>query len=91
MLDARLYRAAFLPLLFVLLVVAFSLGERPRPIGTTFSPDTFLGDRALATLDQLAKQFPERRPGSAADRQMADVIAAELRRSVPGTVELDNF
>jgi hypothetical protein len=34
-LDARIYRAAFLPLLLAVLVAAFSLADRPRPIGTT--------------------------------------------------------
>ena len=43
MLDTRLYRAAFVPLVLALLVAAFALGERPRPIGTTLAPDAFDG------------------------------------------------
>ncbi len=91
MLDSRLYRAAFIPLLLVLLIVAFSLTVRPRPIGTTLSPDTFSGERAFRQLNELAERFPDRRPGSAADRELAAVIAAELRQSVPGTVQLTRF
>lgn len=86
MLDLRLYRAAFVPVLLVLLVVAFSLTTRPRPIGTTLATDTFSGAQALSTLDRLTAQFPDRRPGSRADRAMAAAIAAELRRTVPGSV-----
>jgi hypothetical protein len=32
MLDLRIYRAAFVPVLFAVLVVAFSLQDRPRPL-----------------------------------------------------------
>lgn len=91
MLDPRLYRAAFLPAVLVLLVVAFSLGTRPRPIGTTLAADTFSGTQALAQLDRLAAQYPDRRPGSAGDRELAAAITRELRRVVPGTVEEDVF
>lgn len=91
MLDSRLYRAAFVPLFFVLLIVAFSLTVRPRPIGTTLSPDTFSGERAFRQLDDLAERFPDRRPGSAGDRALAAAIATELRRTVPGTVEETRF
>jgi len=91
MLDSRLYRAAFIPLLLVLLIVAFSLTVRPRPIGTTLSPDTFSGERAFSQLNELAKRFPDRRPGAADDRALAAAIATELRRSVPGTVRVTRF
>ncbi|MEI2702557.1 MAG: M28 family peptidase [Baekduia sp.] len=91
MLDPRLYRAAFLPAVLVLLVVAFSLGTRPRPIGTTLAADTFSGAQALAQLDRLAAQYPDRRAGSAGDRALASEIARQLRRVVPGTVEEDVF
>src|SRR5918998_59683 len=53
MLDARIYRAAFVPLLVAVVVVAFSLAERPRPIGTTLAPDAFDGRRAMRVIDEL--------------------------------------
>jgi phosphotriesterase-related protein len=44
-LDLRIYRAAFVPVLFAVLVVAFSLQDRPRPLETTLAPDAFDGAR----------------------------------------------
>ena len=75
MLDGRLYRAAFVPVVVAVIVVAFSLGERPRPIGTTLAPDAFDGRRALATLRADADAAPSRPPGSMGD----DLLAARVR------------
>ncbi|MCW3002109.1 MAG: hypothetical protein JWQ20_1407 [Conexibacter sp.] len=91
MLDPRLYRVAFVPVLLALLVAAFSLQDRPRPIGTTLNPEAFDGIRAQQTLDDLAHRYPDRRPGDAADARLAGEIAAQLRKSVPGTVEEHRF
>jgi hypothetical protein len=87
MLDPRLYRVAFVPVLLALLVAAFSLQDRPRAIGTTLTPESFDGERAQVTLDALVRGFPDRRPGSAADDRMATEVARRLREVVPGTVE----
>ena len=87
MLDLRLYRVAFVPVLLALLVGAFSLQDRPRAIGTTLTPDAFDAIRAQGTLDDLAQRFGDRRPGSAGDERLASAIAATLRLTVPGTVE----
>jgi hypothetical protein len=88
MLDPRLYRVAFVPVLLALLVAAFSLQDRPRPIGTTLPADAFDGIRAQDTLADLAARYPARRAGSAADARMADDLAQRFKRLVPGgTVE----
>ncbi|MCW3014157.1 MAG: hypothetical protein JWO02_1249 [Solirubrobacterales bacterium] len=85
MLDPRIYRASFLPVLLALLVVAFALQDRPRPIGTTLAPDAFVGRSAGALLDDLAGTYPDRRPGSVGDEALAQRVAAELRRALqPG-------
>lgn len=81
MLDLRIYRAAFLPLAFVLVVVAFSLHARPAPLGTTLAPDAFDGARAERLLGDLATAFPDRRAGSAGDAALAVRVAAALRRT----------
>lgn len=86
MLDPRLYRLAWLPALLALLILAFSLGTRPRPIGTTLAPDGFDADRATALLDRMATRFPERRPGSDGDRDLARFVAAQLRTALGGDV-----
>jgi hypothetical protein len=80
-LDPRLYRAAFAPILLALVVAAFSLVDRPRPITTTLAPDVFDGPKAFATLQGLATQFPDRRPGSAGDVGLARRVERDFRRS----------
>jgi hypothetical protein len=89
MLDPRIYRAAFLPVVLAIIVTAFSLQDRPRPIGTTLAPDAFLGVNAKQTLDDLAERFPERRPGGADDTALAGHIASRLRDL--GTVTTRSF
>ncbi len=85
MLDPRIYRASFLPVLLALLAVAFALQDRPRPIGTTLAPDAFVGSSAGALLDDLAERYPDRRPGGPGDEALARRVAAELRRALqPG-------
>jgi hypothetical protein len=78
MLDVRIYRSAFVPLLVAAVVVAFSLGERPRPIGTTLAPDAFSGERAIRLVEEADDRddpFNERRPGSLGD----DALAVRVR------------
>lgn len=79
LLDPRLYRAAFAPVLLALVVAAFSLVDRPRALTTTLAPDAFRGDRAAETLKGLALQFPDRRAGSDGDRRLASKVENELR------------
>ena len=82
MLDPRIYRAALLPVVLALIVCAFSLSNRPRPIGTTLQPDAFSTasqERAMADLDRLASAFPARRPGDSGDAAMAARLAGLFR------------
>ncbi|MBA3748381.1 MAG: hypothetical protein H0W96_12950, partial [Solirubrobacterales bacterium] len=46
--DPRLYRAALVPVLFALVLLAFSLENRPRALRANLAPDAFAGDRAFA-------------------------------------------
>jgi hypothetical protein len=78
MLNGRLYRAAFVPFLFVLAVAAFSLGSSPSPYTSTLAPDAFEGAPAFAELQQLARAYPNRRPGSPGDEALAGDVAHEL-------------
>jgi hypothetical protein len=91
MLDPRLYRVAFVPVLLALLMAAFSLQDRPRAIGTTQSPEGFDGLRAQKTLDDLARLYAARRPGGSGDERLAGYVAAQLRQTVPGTVAEHRF
>jgi hypothetical protein len=74
MLDLRIYRAAFVPILFVLVVVAFSLKARPGPIQTALPPDAFDAPRAFRLLGDLAQRYPDRAPGSEDDLALAGVV-----------------
>lgn len=79
MFDGRIYRAAFVPLLLVLVIAGFSLTSRPAPLSSTLAPEAFDGARAFANLQTLAKRFPDRQPGSVGDDQLAAEIANTLR------------
>src|SRR6476646_5161118 len=87
MVDPRIYRAALLPVLFALVLLAFSVENRPRPLTTPIAPDAFSGDsafnRAYTARTGLADRFPDRRPGSAGNAVLADAVAAEMR-AAPG-------
>ncbi len=78
MLDGRIYRAGFVPLLLVLAIAGFSLASRPAPLRSTLAPDAFNGARAFADLQALSNEFPERRPGSPGDDRLAARIAQTL-------------
>ena len=84
-----MYRAAFLPALVALFVVAFSLADPARPRTTTLAPDAFQADRAFGpenppptgSLRELAATFPYRRAGSHGDNRLADSVARIIQRS----------
>ncbi len=83
MLDPRIYRAALIPALLAFIVVAFSLEDRPRPVGTTLAPIAFDGDRAWQDLqgrNGLVARYPDRRAGSPGDDALAAHVSDQLRR-----------
>jgi hypothetical protein len=83
MLDLRVYRAAFIPAAFALIVAAFSLQEPPRGSGSSLAPDAFVGARAFdgpgTGLRPLAAAYPRRQPGSAGDSGVAGRIISTFR------------
>jgi len=84
MLDPRVYRAAFVPALFAIVIAAFSLKEPPPSSSSTLAPDAFIGPRAFAGptgLLTLAGSFPHRRPGGSGDRALAALVGSNLSRS----------
>jgi hypothetical protein len=84
-LDLRVYRAAFLPALLALFVVAFSLEGRPSPARTRAVADAFDPSRAYGapqvrdSLLELGDAFPRRAPGSAGDAALADRVGGVFR------------
>jgi Peptidase family M28 len=75
MFNGRLYRAAFVPVLAALAVVAFSLSARPGPLSSSLAPDAFEGQRAYEEMRHLAAEFPSRAPGSSGDDALAERVA----------------
>jgi hypothetical protein len=74
--EARLYRAAFVPALLALVLAMFSLESRPRPLPQGLAADVlFDGDQAAASADRLAAQQPDRRAGTPGDRASASIVA----------------
>ena len=84
MLNARLYRAALLPVVLALAVAAFSLGGRVTPLTSTLAPDAFEGSRAFSDMNALSAAFPSRRAGSEGDSRLA-AQAADMLRGLGGT------
>ena len=74
MLDLRIYRAAFVPILLVLAVVAFSLQTRPGPMTSDVAPDAFDAARAFRLLGDLSQRYPDRAPGSQGDLALAGAV-----------------
>jgi hypothetical protein len=81
-LDARVYRTAFLPALVALFVAAFALEDRPDPARSPLPADVFSADRAFGggdtpeaqSLHGLDRAFPDRTAGSVGDNRMADLV-----------------
>jgi hypothetical protein len=84
MLNGRLYRAAFVPLVFALAIAAFSLSARPHSLDSTLAPDAFEGAKAFSELTSLADEYPHRRPGSTGDQALAAHVE-ETFKSLGGT------
>lgn len=78
LLEPRLYRAAFTPALLALIVLAFSLGDPPRPRTAELAPPTFNAQRANAIAEQLVENYGARESGSINDQQTAELVRARL-------------
>ncbi len=90
MVDLRIYRAAFLVTLLAVLVVMFSLQERPAPLSAPIAPDAFKGEVAYGETARLAQLYPDRTPGSAGDDALAGLVQARFR-ALGFKTSRDNF
>jgi hypothetical protein len=77
--DLRIYRASFVIGLFALLVLMFSLQERPRPLGAALAPDAFDGTAAYSETARLLDRYPDRKPGSAGDEGVGNLVETRFR------------
>jgi len=76
--DLRIYRASFVFALLSILVVMFSLQERPAPLSAPIAPDAFKGEVAYGDTARLTKLYPNRQPGSAGADALARYVEARF-------------
>ncbi len=81
LLEPRLYRAAFVPALLALIVLAFSLKDPPRGLTPEPAPPTFSAQRALVTARQLTDAYGARRSGSTQDARVAELVRARFNEN----------
>ncbi|MBI2691594.1 MAG: hypothetical protein HYX29_06605 [Solirubrobacterales bacterium] len=78
LLAPRLYRAAFAPALFALIVLAFSLQQSPRSVEPDLSPPGFSAARAEVFANQAVENYGARESGSSQDTSLGDLVDARL-------------
>ncbi|MDO9352908.1 MAG: hypothetical protein Q7T55_04395, partial [Solirubrobacteraceae bacterium] len=71
MIDPRLTRIFVLPILAVIVLAAFSVGERPKALKTFQAPDAYDGVAAQSEVNRLAAVYPSRPSAGAADTDLA--------------------
>jgi hypothetical protein len=91
MVDFRLYRAAFLPALVALVIVAFSLDGVPEPISSGLAPSVLQAREAVSTARQIATRAPSRPPGSDGDAAVGDLVERRFSEIPSGTVSEQNY
>jgi hypothetical protein len=77
--EPRIYRASLLLALVGVVVMMFSLDERPPPLAAKLAPDAFKGENAYNEAQRLASRYPDRRPGTQGDRGLGDLVEARFR------------
>ena len=81
MLDPRIYRMGLVVVVLAVFVVAFSLANQQGPLETNLVPDAYNGSAAFSDMNTLAKEYPDRQPGSAGDDALASYVASALARN----------
>lgn len=91
MLDPRIYRTGFVAVALAAVVLAFSLRDQPGGLQSTLAPDAFNGQNAYNSMQTLARQYPDRRPGSAGDDALAGFVAQSLQGDHGFSVSTSSF
>lgn len=79
MIDPRLARLLVVPVLAVLVLVAFSVQDLQRGLRTFESPEAFSGAQARTEVNRLITAFPSRPAGSGADADLGELVATRFR------------
>jgi hypothetical protein len=91
LIEPRIYRAAFVPALFAVVLVMFSLESRPRPLPQGLAADVlFDGEQAAVEAREIAADQPDRTAGSRGDEATAGVVRRAFADS-GFAVELQRF
>lgn len=80
MLDPRIYRTGLVAVALAVVVLAFSLTSEQGGVRSNLAPDAFNGQNAYNQMLSLARLYPDRRPGSAGDNDVAEIVAQQLSR-----------
>jgi hypothetical protein len=87
--EPRIYRAAFLPALLALVLVAFSLEAPPPAAPQGLAADAlFEGTSTVSLVRDIAATTPDRRPGHTGDLALASRVKQTLlSRGFPTTID----
>ena len=84
MIEPRIYRAAFIPAVLAVVLVMFSLENRPKPVPQGLAADVlFDGDIAFRELRQIVARHPDRQPGGLSGAATARDLAERFRALEP--------
>jgi hypothetical protein len=82
--EPRIYRAAFIPAVLAVVLVMFSLENRPKPVPQGLAADVLFDGRiALRELREIVARRPDRRPGRVASAALARDLATRFRALEP--------
>ena len=80
MIEPRIYRAAFIPAVLAVVLLMFSLENRPRPVQQGLAADVlFDGNVAERELRGIVRRHPDRRPGRVSSAAVARDLAVRFR------------
>ena len=80
MIEPRIYRAAFVPAVLAVVLVMFSLENRPKPVPQGLAADVLFDGRvALREMRTIVNRRPDRRPGSISSAALARDLAKRFR------------
>ena len=87
----RIYRAAFVPALAVVVLLLFSLQGRPAPLPPVVASAEFDQDAAAKTDREIVGAAPVRTPGSEGDQAIADLVEKRFASVSEGQVTEQRF
>jgi hypothetical protein len=90
MFEPRIYRAALVPVVLAVIVLAFSLTSQQGALSTTLAPAAFNGQNVASTISYMSAHYPTRHPGSSGDAAAGGYVAGQLA-ALGYSVSTDQF